>query len=363
MHTAAIVFYATAFCLLLSIAKAENPVGRYFQRGNVTLYAETTGDMSDGPVMIFIHGSGGNAKSWSGVVDRYKREYSTVAFDLRGDGHSDKPFGAGSGSDYSFSMFSDDVHFILQQLGVNDIICFGQNFGSNICNQLEYDHNDTLTFSGSVLTGGNPLTVAATRTPTLTPSAAAWEFLEFNYTTHYQVCWIINSTIAMPNNIYYQAFLSEIGFQVFCDRCNNVNDLRNYFVTANSNGEPPLFQMWKLGCFGANPTAWPFNSQFHMLPVLANNWVPRQVIAGSENMGFSRGYTYYLATKLMPTIRRPGALDDRPAGYSTPLLTTAVGRGNFVATTDIKMYTAIVDEYLDYKWYGPELQKCDVVKV
>jgi pimeloyl-ACP methyl ester carboxylesterase len=354
----------TVCCLFAAVmVSADQAQPQLINRDGVNLYVETTGNLAQNPVMIFIHGSAGNASSWDGVVGKYKHKYSTAAFTLRGTGASDKPYGPDSNSPYSFEMFSDDVHFVLQQLGVTEVICFGQNYGTNICNQLEFDHNDTISFAGAVLTGGNPLTVAATRTPSLTPSAAAWEFSEFNYGDLGGLCYVINTTIAAPGNALYTQVLQSIAGAVFPDRCDNLEELGMYYVVADSLGEDPRLTMWKLGCFGQNPQAWLYNEQFDILPVLANNWTPRQIIAGSENLAFSRQYTYYLASKLTPTIRRPGSTTDRPAGYSTPLLTTVVGNGNFVATTDVKTYTEIVDEFLKYVENRNVLKKCDVISV
>lgn len=336
-----------ALCLLFAFTYAENPQGQYFNRGGVSLYAETTTHSDESlPTMLFIHGSGGSTKIWSGAVDYYKRKFPTLAVDLRGHARSDGPLD----SPYSFAMFSDDVHFILQQLGITKVICVGGNFGANVCLQLEYDHHDTITFHGRVLSGGTMLTVGTT---------AQYDYIEITPgVLDFYICPTINSTIVAPGNPGYMFFLDATGKAVFCDQCYNLDELRQAVVVDGSLAENPLLQMRKLGCFGQNPNAWVFNDQRPLLPFLASRNIPTKVIIGAENIAFSRANALYVSMKLVPPT---GAV--RPAGKSSPLVNTVPGHGNFVYASDVDEFTAQVDELLDYIEYGPQLFKCDIIKV
>jgi len=327
--------------------RAETPQAHYIDHGGVTLYAETTGDLSQSPVMVFVHGSGSDARIYAGQVDYYKRKHGTVAVDLRGHGRSDGPLD----SDYSFQMWADDLHFVLGALGATgQIVCVGGNFGANVCLQYAHDHNDSV--AKLVLHGGNPLSVAATRAPSLTPGPAAWEYAEFTYATHGQVCWLINSTIAAPQNPYYMYFLNQVGDRIFSDLCDNLDEARAY-IRANALGESPQLAMRKLGCFGQNLNAWPFNNQFPLLPAIRDMGKPALVFVGSENVRFSRGYSLTLALSLMP-------LSDAPTpGATTPIVTMPLGRGIYLNAADVDGFNAEVDKFMAY---SPALDKCDVAK-
>src|SRR5262245_63503991 len=58
----------------------------FIERDGCRLYHEDTG--GDGPVVLFLHGAGGNHLSWWQQVPMFAEEYRCVTVDQRGFGHS-----------------------------------------------------------------------------------------------------------------------------------------------------------------------------------------------------------------------------------------------------------------------------------
>jgi pimeloyl-ACP methyl ester carboxylesterase len=342
---------ASALCCLLALASAKNPQGQYFYRGGVELYAETTGDMTAGPVMIFIGGSAATTEIWSGAVRHFKRKFSTVAFDLRGHGRSNNTAtGFAYTSDFNFVEWSDDVHFVLKQLGVNQVICVGGNFGTNVCLQLEHDHHDDIAFAGRVTSGGNMLTVG---------EPEQWAYTELTpFIFNNFICPAINASIANPDAPAYQGFLSSTAEAVFSDQCNNMDELRQRIVIEQSSGEDKLLQLRKLGCFGQNPKAWTFVDQRSIMPALAARQTPCLVLVGGNNLAFSRSYNLELAQLLVPPTGRV-----RPEGRSTPIVVTLPRHSIYVYATDVDTFTGEIDKWWDYVQTGTQLAKCDTIKL
>ena len=96
----------------------------YYQNDPLKLAYEREGA---GPVVIFMHGIGGNRTNWdeqqSGLSDRF----CTVAWDARGYGESDDPV-----ETLEFSDFADDLNALLDHLGVRSAHLVGLSMGGMI---------------------------------------------------------------------------------------------------------------------------------------------------------------------------------------------------------------------------------------
>lgn len=85
-------------------------------------------DRGAGPdTVVLVHGWKGSHRLWDHVVVRLEERHRVVAFDLRGMGESDKPRGA-----YDFDELSDDLAFVLAELGLSDVTLVGWSMGCTV---------------------------------------------------------------------------------------------------------------------------------------------------------------------------------------------------------------------------------------
>ena len=100
------------------------------------------------PDFVLVHGLASNAKLWDGVARRLAEAgRNSVAVDLRGHGHSDKP-----DSGYDFETVSADLAQLIGALGLRRPIVAGQSWGANVVLDLAVRHPDLVR--GLVLVDG-----------------------------------------------------------------------------------------------------------------------------------------------------------------------------------------------------------------
>ncbi|MFE4703208.1 alpha/beta fold hydrolase [Streptomyces sp. NPDC056738] len=87
-----------------------------------SLYYERHGS---GPVILFVHGSGGNHAAWWQQVAALREEFTVVTLDLRGFGKSDSAMPEFDGQD-----FPGDVLAVLEAEDLTDVMLVGQSIGS-----------------------------------------------------------------------------------------------------------------------------------------------------------------------------------------------------------------------------------------
>ena len=78
-------------------------------------------------VLVFIHGLGLNKQMWQYQIDRFKREYSILTFDLFGHGLSSR-----SKKKPSLSIFTQQLHELLVELKLSKIVLLGFSLGGMI---------------------------------------------------------------------------------------------------------------------------------------------------------------------------------------------------------------------------------------
>jgi len=313
----------------------------------VNLFYSATGDLTSDPVMLFVHGSGSDHHIWHCQRKYYDNKYATLAVDLRGYGNSSQPLN----SDYSFTMWSDDIKAVLDALNVTSVIFFGGNFGAQI--GLRFAASYPGIIKRMILAGGNPLTLATTRNPSTTPGPNEWEYAEFTPAEINPIYQLLLGVAFNPNDPQvqagYQFFLQAISERIFPDLCTNIQPLRDYVINIAQN-TPALLSLQMLGY--NNPNSWVFEDLFPILPTVRDQNLPILIVTGSENASFSRGYGVTLFLKLM----QPGI---PAAGLSTPLIRQFVGDGNYVYAAKVDKFNAAVDEFLNYDQYAT---KCDICK-
>ncbi|MFJ9541368.1 alpha/beta fold hydrolase [Streptomyces sp. NPDC101225] len=87
-----------------------------------SIYYERHGS---GPVILFVHGSGGHHAAWWQQVAALRTEFTVVTVDLRGFGTSDSSMDAFDGQD-----FPGDVAAVLDTENLTDAMLVGQSIGS-----------------------------------------------------------------------------------------------------------------------------------------------------------------------------------------------------------------------------------------
>lgn len=114
------------------------PEGRYvtLKRGYRLHYL----DEGQGPVVVFLHGSGSGACGYSNFKRNYPylaaQGYRTILIDLIGYGYSDKP----ADIEYPLSLFVDTVSETLEAIGVPSYTLVGNSLGGAISLGLALAH-------------------------------------------------------------------------------------------------------------------------------------------------------------------------------------------------------------------------------
>ncbi len=96
------------------------------------IYYESEGS---GPVLVLVHGSGGNHAIWWQQVPYFAQRYRTITVDLRGFGGSDAVAEGPDARD-----FPRDVLGVLDELKIEKAALFGQSIGALACLRLAVAH-------------------------------------------------------------------------------------------------------------------------------------------------------------------------------------------------------------------------------
>ena len=90
-------------------------------------------DGGEGPILLLIHGIGGDWRTWEPVLDGLARQHRVVAVDLPGHGGSAK--GAG---DYSLGALASALRDLGGALGIERATVIGHSLGGGIAMQFSY---------------------------------------------------------------------------------------------------------------------------------------------------------------------------------------------------------------------------------
>jgi pimeloyl-ACP methyl ester carboxylesterase len=113
--------------------------------GRPVAYAEA----GKGPVLLLIHGMGGNFENWAEVVEPLARTHTVIAPDLPGHGASE----AGSG-DYSVGALAAGLRDLLVALGHERATLVGHSLGGGIAMQFAYQFPEMVERLVLVSSGG-----------------------------------------------------------------------------------------------------------------------------------------------------------------------------------------------------------------
>ena len=115
-----------------------------------------------GPVLLLIHGMGGNFRNWESVIGPLARHHTVIAPDLPGHGESE----AGHG-DYSLGSFASILRDLLLRLGHERATLVGHSLGGGVAMQFAYQFPEMVERLVLVSSGGlgpevSPILRAAT---------------------------------------------------------------------------------------------------------------------------------------------------------------------------------------------------------
>ncbi len=91
------------------------------EANGINLYYERHGA---GPALVLIEGLGVGTWLWEKQVPAFSKHFTTIVFDNRGAGKSDKPEGP-----YSISLFADDLAALLDKLNIPKAHILGVSMG------------------------------------------------------------------------------------------------------------------------------------------------------------------------------------------------------------------------------------------
>ncbi len=120
---------------------SEGPeqVGGSFPVRFVTIHGQRIGYRMGGagPVLLLLHGIAGSSRTWIPAMELLQSEYTLVAPDFLGHGHSSKPT-----ADYSLGNFASWMRDLLVVLGIERATVVGQSFGGGVAMQFAYQFPD-----------------------------------------------------------------------------------------------------------------------------------------------------------------------------------------------------------------------------
>jgi pimeloyl-ACP methyl ester carboxylesterase len=102
----------------------------------VRLYHEVHGQEHAQP-LILLEGLGGDIPGWRRNIPVLARELRVIAYDFRGNGHSDEPPGP-----CSMATFVDDTAALLDALGIDRAHVYGQSFGGMVAQEMALTRRD-----------------------------------------------------------------------------------------------------------------------------------------------------------------------------------------------------------------------------
>ena len=89
--------------------------------------------------IILIHGLGGFAERWSGVIPLLSKKYHVIVPDLPGYGYSDKP-----STDYTLEFFSKFIFDFLDSIGIRKTNMVGTSLGGQIVAECAISQNKVI---------------------------------------------------------------------------------------------------------------------------------------------------------------------------------------------------------------------------
>lgn len=94
-----------------------------------------------GPPVLLLHGFPQTHVMWHAVATKLAKNFTVVASDLRGYGHSSKPQGTDA---YSFRHMASDQIALMRDLGHERFHVVGHDRGGRVAHRMALDHQESL---------------------------------------------------------------------------------------------------------------------------------------------------------------------------------------------------------------------------
>ena len=120
------------------------------EAGKIEVSYELSGE---GASLVLIHGFTDNSSMWYNQVPVFSERFKVLAYDVRGHGKTQTPEGG-----FSMELFADDLHALLEALGIEKACMLGYSMGGRIALQfaLAYPEMTTgLIFANSGVMGSD----------------------------------------------------------------------------------------------------------------------------------------------------------------------------------------------------------------
>jgi len=120
--------------------------------------------MGEGPLLLFLHGIGGNRTNWDLQLPAFAPHFTAVAWDARGYGHSDDYDG-----DLDFGDFSADLLRVIEHFGAENAHICGLSMGGRIAQDFyaRYPERVKSMVLCDTFAGDDPSDARASRTQTV----------------------------------------------------------------------------------------------------------------------------------------------------------------------------------------------------
>lgn len=104
----------------------------FFENEKINIYYEIAGE---GPPLLLVNGLAGDARQWQPLVEKLKKSFKIISYDMRCVGRSDKP-------DASFSIedLADEAHALISHLGHHKVCALGFSMGGMVVMNLALKH-------------------------------------------------------------------------------------------------------------------------------------------------------------------------------------------------------------------------------
>jgi pimeloyl-ACP methyl ester carboxylesterase len=136
-------------------------------------------DRGSGPVLVLLHGLGGNLHSWLANIPTLSAQNRIIALDLPGFGRSD-PLACG----VTMASYADATIGLLDRLGIERATFVGNSMGGLLTIEAAARHPDRVAAALLVCSGGIPLTTWRHRTVILPVGRALNRALRYRPVRH-----------------------------------------------------------------------------------------------------------------------------------------------------------------------------------
>ena len=104
----------------------------YIDAGGIRTRSITAGD---GPVLIFLHGTGGHAEAYLRNIEAHARHFTVHAIDMVGHGYTDMP-----DIDYSPQHYVDHLLAFVDAIGADKVHISGESLGAQVAAWFALQH-------------------------------------------------------------------------------------------------------------------------------------------------------------------------------------------------------------------------------